>query len=371
PAAGEDERPCLSIDPACLIYTSGSTALPKAVVSTHQQMLFAAKAIQSRLGYRDDDVVFCCLPLSFDYGLYQIFLCCLGGARLVLGDDGDAGPALLGRLTRDAVTVLPLVPSLAVTLCRLVRRSGQPPPRLRLATNTGAALSPARCAELRAAVPGLSVVAMFGLTECKRVSVAEPDLDLVRPGSVGRPLPDTEVFVVDQQGRPLPAGEVGELVVRGQHVMCGYWQAPELTAARFRRDPLGQPLLYTGDQCWLDDDGYLYFAGRGDDVFKQHGYRVSTTEIEAAALDIDGVELAAALAPQGEHGSRLAVCGPIRHADLVRELRRRLEPRKLPGECRVVGALPLSVNGKVDKRELARRWPELAVPATSAVEAMA
>jgi amino acid adenylation domain-containing protein len=351
-----DPRPCLSVDPVCLIYTSGSTAMPKAVVSTHRQVIFAAQAIQSRLGYHTNDTVFCCLPLSFDYGLYQIFLCCLGGARLVLGDDADAGPALLRRLTDHDVSVLPLVPSLAATFCRLVRRAGSAPRRLRMVTNTGADLSPARCAELRASAPGLAVVAMFGLTECKRVSIAEPDLDLVRPGSVGRPLPDTEVSIVDEDGRPLPAGEPGELVVRGPHVMAGYWNAPELTARRYRRDAHGQPVLYTGDRCRLDTDGYLYFCGRDDDVFKQRGVRVSTTEIEAAALDVPGVELAAALKPDDRHGSRLAVCGDITRARLVAALADRLEARKLPADCRLFTALPLGVNGKVDKRSLAAAW---------------
>jgi acyl-CoA synthetase (AMP-forming)/AMP-acid ligase II len=352
------EQPCLSIDPSCLIYTSGSTAMPKAVMTTHRQLLFAARAIHDRLGYRTDDVVFCCLPLSFDYGLYQSFLCCLGGAHLVLGDDADAGPTLLGRLVEHDVSVLPLVPSLAVTLCRLVGRGGQAPRRLRMVTNTGADLSPARCAQLRAAVPGLAVVAMFGLTECKRVSIAEPDLDRTRPGSVGRPLPDTEVSIVDEYGRPVPPGEPGELVVRGAHVMAGYWNAPELTARRYRRDALGQPVLHTGDRCRLDADGYLYFVGRDDDVFKQRGVRVSTTEIEAAALDVPGVELAAALPPDGGHGSRLAVCGELTRAELLDGLIDRLDKQKLPDDCRVVAALPLSVNGKLDKRALAARWAE-------------
>src|SRR5262249_26583146 len=148
----------------------------------------------------------------------------------------DAGPALAGRLCEHAVTVLPCVPSLAATLVRLIERSGAAPGRLRLVTNTGAAL-PRACADrLRAAIPGLEVVPMFGLTECKRVSVMEPNGDLLRPGSVGRPLPDTEAYVVDDAGHRLPAGEAGELVVRGPHVMAGYWRAPELTAARFRRD---------------------------------------------------------------------------------------------------------------------------------------
>ncbi|MBO4204633.1 class I adenylate-forming enzyme family protein [Micromonospora echinofusca] len=356
PGTLPDAAPCLSVDPVSLIYTSGSTALPKAVVSTHRQVLFAARAIQARLGYRADDVVFCCLPLSFDYGLYQVFLACLAGARLVLGDQTDAGPPLLGRLVDQRVTVLPLVPSLAVTLCRLTARADRRPERLRLVTNTGAALTDAVSARLRALLPQVDVVAMFGLTECKRISVAEPNLYLTRPGSVGRPLPDTEVRIVGPDGTPLPPGETGELVVRGPHVMAGYWNAPELTARRFRTDPFGQPVLHTGDRCRLDTDGYLYFVGRDDDIFKQRGVRVSTTEIEGAAMDVPGVELAAALPPDDGHGSRLAVTGDLTPERLRKELADRLEEPKMPAECRVVPALPLNVNGKVDRRALRDGW---------------
>jgi amino acid adenylation domain-containing protein len=356
----------VSIDPVCFIYTSGSTGLPKAVVSTHRQVLFAATAIQSRLGYRADDTVLCCLPLSFDYGLYQVFLCTIAGARLVLGDEADAGPALLNRLVAEEVTVLPLVPSLAVTLCRLVARGARRPTRLRLVTNTGADLPASRCARLREAIPGLRVVAMFGLTECKRVAIAEPDLDLTRPGSVGRPLPDTEVLIVDEDGRPVPAGVAGELVVRGPNVMAGYWKSPELNARRYRRDEFGTPVLFTGDRARVDADGYLYFLGRDDDVYKQRGVRVSTAEIEAAALDIPGVEMAAALPARDGRDARLAVCTRLGRPELLEALRSRLGAQKMPPECRVVDRLPLGVNGKVDKRALAARWDAAAGARTGA-----
>lgn len=346
-------QPCLSIGPVSLIYTSGSTAMPKAVVSTHRQVLFAASAIQDRLSYRDDDVVFCCLPLSFDYGLYQVFLSCLAGACLVLGGEDDAGPALLSRLVEHGVSVLPLVPSLAATLGRLMHRSGRPPRRLRLVTNTGAALPVTTSRKLREIVPGLEVVPMFGLTECKRVSIAEPNSDLTLPGSVGRPLRDTEAYVIDEDGRRLPAGETGELVVRGPNVMAGYWRAPELTARRFRRDEFGQPVLHTGDLCRLDTEGNLYFVGRTDDIYKQRGFRVSSLEVEAAALDVPGVELAAVLPPREHDAARLAVTGEVSVETLLRELGNRLEDHKLPGECHVVPAIPLGVNGKVDKSGLA------------------
>ncbi|MFJ6694924.1 class I adenylate-forming enzyme family protein [Streptomyces sp. NPDC091272] len=363
PPSAESRQPCISVDAVALTYTSGSTAMPKAVVSTHRQVLFAASAVQEVLRYQAGDRIFSCLPLSFDYGLYQVYLACASGAHLVLGDSSQAGPGLLTALRDHGATVLPLVPSLASNLLRLLARSDSAPPPLRLVTNTGAALSPGLSAQLRQAVPNLAVVPMYGLTECKRVSIGEPDLDLVRPGSVGRPLRDTEVYAAGPDGLPLPAGQTGELVVRGPHVMAGYWRAPELTAARFARDEIGQPLLRTGDRGRVDADGYLYFAGRDDDQYKQRGFRVSAVEVEAAALDIPGVRLAAVLPPADGHEAVLAVSADMPVTHLAKELGERLDPVKLPSAYRVLDELPLSVNGKVDKRALAEtlRAPGAAV----------
>lgn len=347
------DRACGPCDRVSLIYTSGSTAMPKAVVSTHRQVLFAAHAIAAELDYRDDDTVFCCLPMSFDYGLYQLFLACLGGARLVIGRPGDAGPQLLLRLDEHAVTVLPAVPSLASILAALVARTHRPPRALRLLTNTGAALPQGVADELVAGIPGLGVAPMFGLTECKRVSIMRPSERAHRPGSVGRPLPGTEAFVVDPDGRRLAPNCSGELVVRGPHVMDGYWRAPELTAERFKRDAHGVVELFTGDRCRLDSDGYLYFLGRGDELFKQGGVRMSAVEVEAAAMDVPGVRLAALLLPTADAPAQLAVAGDVTEEEVLDGLARRLEEVRLPRACHVLPTLPLQPSGKVDKRALA------------------
>jgi amino acid adenylation domain-containing protein len=364
---GPDGGSALSVDPVSLIYTSGSTAAPKAVVSTHRQVVFAARAIYGRLGYRPGDVVFSCLPLSFDYGLYQVFLSCLGGCELILGDEGDAGPGLVARLNQWRATVLPAVPSMAVTLRLLAERHG-PPRWLRMVTSSGAVLPPAVPGALRALMPGLDVILMFGLTECKRVAIMGPNDDLLRPGAVGRALPDTEFYVVDTAGRRLPPGETGELVVRGPHVMAGYWRAPDLSAARFRRDECGEPRLFTGDQCRVDEDGYLYFVGRADDLYKQHGYRVSAIEVEAAAVAVPGVRQAALLPPVPERGAVLLVSGEagrVTAAGVLAGLRSRMEEYKLPERCVVLDELPLSPNGKVDRKALAT-LPQAAAPARAA-----
>ncbi|WP_327178527.1 acyl--CoA ligase [Streptomyces sp. NBC_01335] len=345
----------LSGDAVCLIYTSGTTSAPKAVVSTHGQAVFALSAIQSVLDYRPDDTVFCPLPLSFDYGLYQVFLGALSGAHVRLGDARDSGPLLLSRLLECRATVLPMVPSLGDSLAWLLRRSSGPRPALRLMTNTGAAVSASTLAELREALPGARIHLMFGLTECKRAAIMPPDGDLDRPGSCGLALPGTEVFACDANGERLPAGETGELTVSGPNVMAGYWERPELTERRFPRRHGLFPELRTGDYGWVDADGYVYFDGRRDDLYKQQGFRVSTTEVEAAARRVPGVARAVVLPPDAGRPAELVVVAELEPAEVLLRMREQIEAVKVPPSCTVLGELPLNGNGKVDRRALADR----------------
>ncbi|UVS79498.1 class I adenylate-forming enzyme family protein [Actinokineospora sp. UTMC 2448] len=361
-AAEAPDAPCpIPADPACLIYTSGTTAMPKAVVSTHAQMMFAATAIQSRLNYRPDDVVYCALPLSFDYGLYQIFLSAMTGAHLVLAPGPDEGPRWLLELVRRRVTVLPAVPPLASALLSLLdRTSGRP--ALRLITNTGSAMSRDVLAGLRGHLPDLRVQLMFGLTECKRIAIMDPDEDLDRPDAVGRPLPGTEVFTVDEQGNRLPSGESGEITVRGGNVMSGYWRRPELTRQRFvLRDGLF-PELRTGDYGWIDHDGYLHFSGRRDDIYKQGAFRVSAVEVESAARRVPGVDAASVLVPDGDRTEAvLVVVSDKAPSEVLWAMRGEVEEYKMPRLCQVVSRLPSNANGKTDKRALAAQVADLVV----------
>ncbi len=337
-------------DVAVLLYTSGSTAAPKAVTCPQAQMVFAAAAIGSVLGYRPDDVVFCRLPLSFDYGLYQILLACLARAEVVVAGTGP-DVTLLRQIRQTGSTVVPVVPSLASMLTTLAERDPAPT-SVRLFTNTGAALPQATIDGLHNRFPGARVARMFGTTECKRISIMRPESELDRPASVGLPLPGTEVVILDDEGRPRPPGQTGEIVVRGPHVMAGYWRAPEITARTFRRDEhTGQVWLHTGDYGHTDDDGYLYFEGRRDDMFKHKGARVSTLEIEAAAMDIPGVR-GAVVAPPAD-GGELEICVAAELAPhiVLRELAARLEAAKVPAVCHVVDEIPLTLNGKNERRK--------------------
>jgi amino acid adenylation domain-containing protein len=351
-AAGVPSAPVHPDDLALLIYTSGSTSAPKAVMSPHAAAVFAVRAIASQLRYRSDDVVLTAIPLSFDYGLYQVFLSVLATAQLLLADTG-AHAKLIGEVRRHGATVLPVVPSLAEMLVQLAARAPEPASTVRLFTNTGAALGTPLIAALRRAFPAARVAPMFGITECKRVTILEPDGDLIRPGSVGRALPGTEVRVVDPDGQDLPPGEVGEIVVSGPHVMRGYWRSPELTAERFRGDlATGVVTLHTGDYGCLDADGYLYFHGRKDDMFKRRGVRSSATEIEAATLDIEGVTAAAAVPPGPGRDLVVFVVAAVPPEQVLAGLAERLESAKVPAACHPLSELPLTPNGKTDRQRL-------------------
>lgn len=211
PDIGQQKFVGLDLDPACLIYTSGSTGVPRGVVISHDNIRFSTAAIQERLHYKPDDVVGLFLPLSFDYGLYQIFLTIQAGASIFIGHPEFVGLELISTLTLYKISVLPGVPTLFAGMLKLLNRNPQPLPNLRCITNTGAHLPPVYIEKMHQHFPNVKIFPMYGLTECKRVSVLLPDELEAKPKSVGRPLAGTKAYVVGEDGRTLPAGAIGEL----------------------------------------------------------------------------------------------------------------------------------------------------------------
>ena len=353
--------PCASEeDLSTIIYTSGSTGKPKGVMSTHANVVFAATSISTYLGITAEDRIFCALPLSFDYGLYQLIMSVRAGATLVL-ERGFVFPVrALEIMRRERVTGFPGVPTMFAMLLSLKDLSAFDLSSLRFVTNTAAALPVSHIAALRATLPHVMLFSMYGLTECKRVSYLPPgELDR-RPGSVGIAIPGTRVDVVDDNGNSLPRGQVGELVVRGPHVMRGYWERPEETARRFRQDrKTGERVLYTGDLFRLDLDGFLYFVGRRDDMLKTRGEKVSPKEIEDVLTAMDGVLEAAALGvPDPMLGDAVCVFvvpkpGATVTASAIRSYcAAHLEDFMLPKHIQVVESLPRGGSGKIDKEQL-------------------
>jgi amino acid adenylation domain-containing protein len=358
-----DEPPtCGSIDAdlATLIYTSGSTGQAKGVMSTHLNVLTATTSINGYLQNTTDDVIIDVLPLAFDYGLFQVFLAFQAGGRLVL-EQGFAFPAhTVSVMETEGVTGFPGVPTIFAMLLKYPELLMRPLPALRYITNTAAALPMRHIRELQAAFPGVRIFSMYGLTECKRVSYLPPEQLGRRPLSVGIAIPNTEVYVADEDGKRLPAGQIGELVIRGSHVTRGYWHAPELTVERFRPGPLqGETVLYSGDLFTMDDDGFLYFVARKDEIIKSRGEKVSPREVENAVYQLEGVaEVAATSVPDDLLGEAILIAvvprkgAGLTETDLRAHCARSLEDFKVPKYVIVTESLPRTENGKVDRLRL-------------------
>lgn len=349
----------IDMDPAALIYTSGSTGRPKGVMVTHLNMVSAATSITTYLENVPNDIILNVLPLSFDYGLYQLLMAFKFGGTLLLEQSFAYPRIILDALARENVTGFPIVPTIASLLLQM-DLSSYSFPHLRYISNTAAALPIEHIRKLRQAFPGVKIYSMYGLTECKRVSYLPPDQLDIRPGSVGRGMPNEEVYVVDENGDQVGPGVVGELVVRGSNVMRGYWELPEETARILRPGPFpGEKVLYTGDLFRTDDEGYLYFVGRKDDIIKTRGEKVSPREIENVLCAHPKIaEVAILGVPDPVLGHSICAFVSPKPGEVLTEMEvrgycaDRLEDFMVPKLVQFLPSLPKSENGKIARREL-------------------
>jgi len=353
PAAGICDQ-----DLACIIYTSGSTGIRKGVVCGHSNVAFAADAIISYLENTPDDRVINVLPFSFDYGLYQLLMTVRFGGTLVVASGFICVAAVLRTIERYKVTGFPLIPSLASMLLK-DNLEGYDLSSLRYVTSTAAALPPSHLQQLQALLPHVRIFSMYGMTECKRTLYLPPDRIRDKPRSVGIPIPGTEVWVEGLDGNKCGPGEVGELVVRGSHVMRGYWNDRELTEKYIRAGPSsGERLLYSNDLFRIDEDGFYYFVARRDDIIKSRGGKVAPKEVEAVLCEHPQViEAAVVGVPDPALGSAIVAvvvsgaASPSEH-ELWRHCADRLESHMVPHRILFTDALPRTSNGKIDKHTL-------------------
>lgn len=348
----------IDLDLACLVYTSGSTGEPKGVMSDHSNVDFVSSSIIQYLENTEEDVIIDLLPLSFDYGLYQVLMTFKVGGRLIL-EKGFLYPAhILKRVEQEKVTGFPGVPTIFAELVQM-ELSGFDLLSIRYLTNTAAALPVTQIEKIRSQFPLARLFSMYGLTETKRTLYLPPSELDCRPDSVGIAIPGTEAWLEDETGNRLEPGQVGELVVRGRHVMRGYWQDPELAAKRFRPGSIpGERLCYTGDQFRMDEDGFFYFIARNDDMIKSRGEKVSPLEIERVLSALEGVrEVAVIGVPDSLLGQAIKafVAAPGHKIDknmILNHCRAHLEDFMIPRYVEIRDELPKTSSGKIRKMDL-------------------
>lgn len=365
PVPVPDGQAIIDDDIAAILYTSGSTGGPKGVVLTHRNLLAGAASVAGYLGHTSDDVVLSVLPISFDAGLSQLTTSFIAGAHVVLMN--YVLPREVVRLCAEhQVTALTCVPPLWLQLAGLTWPE-ESVANLRYFANTGGRMPIVTLGVLRKLYPHAEPYLMYGLTEAFRSTYLEPAEADRRPDSIGKAIPNADVLVVRPDGSLCDPGEHGELVHRGALVALGYWNDPERTAERFKPAPgasssMARPeiAVWSGDTAYCDEDGYLYFVGRSDDMIKTSGYRVSPTEIEEAAYatGLVGEVVALGIGDErlGQHivlMVKSAACD-VTHEGLVRALAQDLPKYMLPQRTQILPELPRSLNGKFDRVELRR-----------------
>lgn len=354
-------RKAIDIDLASLVYTSGTTGNPKGVMLTHTNMVSASTSITTYLENREDDIILDVLPLSFDYGLYQVIMAAQFGGTVVLEKSFLYPYAVITRLKEEKVTGFPIVPTISAILLQMQELKKESFPHLRYITNTAAALPPSHIRGLREIFPGAKIYSMYGLTECKRVSYLPPEELDRRPTSVGKGMPNEQVYLVDDQDRLITEPEVvGQLVVRGANVMMGYWELPEETAKVLKpgRWPW-ERVLYTGDLFKMDKDGFLYFVSRGDDIIKSRGEKVSPKEVENVLYEHpDVVEAAVVGVSDDTLGEAIKAYVVLRKGssvtekEIVAHCMKHLEDFMVPKYVEFRDELPKTETGKITKKGL-------------------
>ncbi len=349
-------------DNAAIIYSSGSTGRPKGILISQRNLAEGADIVAEYLGTDETDRIGCMLSFNFDYGMNQIWQTIRQGCTLILHELALPND-LFAMMARERVTALPVMP---VFLTKMFdRRLKVDTSRfdfssLRYICSTGGRLSADMIADMRGAFPGAKIYSMFGLTEAFRGTYLPPDKLDAFPTSVGRAVPDCQILVLDEQGEECPPNVVGELVQRGATVTKGYWNDPENTAKSFRQHPRfpGETLVFSGDKVYKDENGFIYFVARADDMIKTKGFRVSPTEVETEVLRHPDVAEAVAFAvPNISVGEDIGCAytsadgKPIAEAVLKQFLKSQLPNHMVPAMLVHFDSFPILGNaGKHDRK---------------------
>lgn len=356
-------------DLALIIYTSGSTGAPKGILLSHTNVICAINSISNYLDINSTEKIFSCLPLSFDYGLYQILFSLSLDCKLVIYK-GAFNPLKISNLIYEHKTsLLPVVPSIISSLQKIWESRPEQMHSIEKITNTGGHLSSTVCESLRITKSNIKIYAMYGLTECKRALYLPPEYNRSKKDCVGIPIPGMEAKLFNhtpssstesEQYIEVSCGNIGELFVRGSTVMQGYCGVNPETGVRLITGGYREDIwLATGDLFSQDEDGFFYFKGRKKSLIKQGGYCLYSTEIEAKTLQSQLIQSCCVIGDTDNFGNEIAtlyVNSDMDKKELKTELKKwlieNIDNNYIPKRWSLIDSLPLLENGKVDLKAL-------------------
>ena len=365
---------------AVITYSFGLTGTPKGIVISHRNLIDSARVVSQYLHLQQDDIISGLLIFNLDYGLNQIFCTLYRRAtlalhRFILAED------FFNHLINDAVTVLPLMP---VNISQMFSDETHRIPSaalfdsVRTITSSGGKVTAKMIADCKNTFRKADFYSMHGLTEAFRSTYLDPSQVKIRPDSIGKPIPDVELYVLNEDGKECAAREVGELIHRGGYIYRGFWNAPEENRHRFKsvqilKDVVNldghltdEIVVASGDYVYRDEEGYFYFVSRQDDMIKTRGFRVSPYEIESVvSKNIPQIEQCAVFAIDNELiEEEIVMCysapSELPEEEILFELKKHLASYMIPGRVVYKRFLPLvqSDKNQINKDELKRELAE-------------
>lgn len=350
---GQDDDPVEISDPghlAAIIYTSGTTGKPKGVTLSHGNLLANTRSIISYLELRESDRILNVLPFHYSYGNSVMHTHLAVGGSLVLENSLMYPKKILQKMKTEQVTGFSGVPSTYALLLSRTNLKEFDLSSVRYMTQAGGPMAPASVERFTRELPHVRFFVMYGQTEATaRLTYLPPEKLEEKLGSIGIPIPGVTIRLCDEKGQPVANGATGEIQVRGDNVMLGYWRDEETT-----RTVMIDGWLHTGDLAHQDDDGYLYIDGRSSDMIKTGANRVSPKEIEEVVLELHGVEEVAAIGVPDE------ILGQVIKLVIVLSPGATLDKRAIQAHCHMnlakykvpkfiefISELPKTSSGKV------------------------
>lgn len=339
--------------PALILYTSGTTRMPKGVTLTHKNLTANTESIVQYLGLTENDSVLAVINFCYSYGNSIMLTHTKAGGKLIIENRTAYPIKIIEELHAGKATGFSIVGSYLNTLLKQEALKAFHLEHLHYVSFAGESTSLDDIAKLKDLAPHLKIFVMYGQTEASaRLSYLEPDLLFTKAGSVGKGIPGVSLRVVSEDGTDAPVGEIGEIIAAGDNIMKGYWNNAEDTKSVIRNG-----WLYTGDLAVTDEDGYIYIKGRKDDIIKYLGHRISPVEIEAAINSCGQVLESAVVGIKDHEMTQIkAFVVPKNSSASIEEInahvKKLLPAFKRPQLIELIKELPRTANGKIKRSDL-------------------